>query len=468
MRRLPVFLVVLLILTGCAAPAQPTTVPTEVSIPELQAVTVDGTLETSLLASTWADTPDGGMLFPLDPSTGKILPGYEPIPLGYTSTQAFSPDRQTLAVISFPDEKARNGSLVLIDLPAWKTRRFELELHGWVNSMVFSPDGKRLAIAHGESSYRLTIVDLEKGTVTAQERMKGFLTRLKFTRDGAALMVYSPSFNTSSELRAAPPEVFLLDTKDLTPRWSAELEGVHDGIFAKDDTITPAQLYEPGNALYLSPGLVFAPDRDALYVVHPDSEQLTTVDFQSQTVSTVKIQPTLTWFERLLSLSAGIAHAKIADGTNKQAHVSPDGRFLYVIGSTDASFQDGQGNWQMQRTPLGLEILQTSDGSRIGRFETDATDLSLSPDGRFLYLRKWEDYNDSTRWTEIFDTSSRQFGTRKAELSGMSAQLMNGDFLLVSTYSTSETSHHMSVLVPDGSSVLAEWTDRESIYWVTP
>ncbi len=97
----------------------------------------------------------------------------------------------------------------------------------------------------------------------------------------------------------------------------------------------------------------FAPDRDALYVVHADSEQLTTVDFESQTVKTVEIQPKLTWFERLLSMTAGIAHAKIGDGITRQAAVSPDGQFLYVVGVNNATFQDEQGNWQMEQTSAG-------------------------------------------------------------------------------------------------------------------
>jgi len=331
--------------------------------------------------------------------------------------------------------------------------------------MALSPDGKRLAIAHGESSYKLTMVNVEDGAITAQVKTDSFISRLKFTQSGDALMLYRPTFDLINQLKAPPPQVLLLDAADLSPRWSAELEGVHDGIFAKDDTITPAQLYEPGNALYLSPGLVFAPDRDALYVVHPDSEQLTTVNFDDQTVKTVEIKTKLTWFERLLSLSAGVAHAKIADGTNKQAVISPDGQFLYVMGITNATFQDQMGNLQMEQTRHGLEIIQTSDGSRLEHFETEATELSLSPDGRFLYMRNW---GAGPPWTEIFDTASRQLVEHKEKLFGTPALLVNGEALLVSTYSTSETSNFMSVLQPDGSSVLAEWRAPASVWWLSP
>jgi hypothetical protein len=366
--------------------------------------------------------------------------------------------------VSFPNESTYNGSLFLIDLPSWKTQRFELELIGWASNMIFSPNGKQLAIAHGETSHKLTMVNVEKGVITAQSPTDSFVTHIKFTESGEALMLYSPASNTGNGLSASPPQILLLDAADLSPRWSVELEDVHDGIFPKDENVTLATLYEPGQALHISPGLTFAPNQDILYVVHADSEQLTTVNFTTQKINTVEIQTKLTWFERLLSLTAGVASAKIVDGTNKQAAISSDGQFLYVVGMDRVSFQDKQGNWQMEQTPLGLEIIQTDNGSRVERLETDATEMSLSPDGRFLYLRNW---GPDAPWTEILDTSNLQLITHKAMLFAFPALLMNGEFLLTSTYSTSEFSHHMSLLGPDGSSVLAEWTDAKYIWWLT-
>jgi DNA-binding beta-propeller fold protein YncE len=467
MRLLPVFLAFLLILTACAAPSQPTMAPASVSEPESKGPVLDGTFETSLLVTEWKGGSEGNLLFPLDPATGTALPGYTPISLGYSSNHAFSPDRQTLAVVSFPNESSSSGSLFLIDLPAWKTRDLGLELGGWVHSIVFSPDGKQLAIAHGESSFKLTLVDIEEGTIAAQSQTESYVSRIKFTEGGEALMLYHPTIDPANGLSAGPPQILLLEAVDLTPLWSAKLKDVREGIYPKDENVTPSNIHEPGQTFYISPGLAFAPDRDAVYVVHADSEQLTTVDFESQTIKTVDVQPKLTWFERFLSLTAGVAHAKIGDGMTRQAAISPDGHFLYVVGVNNATFQDGQGNWDMEQTPLGLEIIQTSDGSRVERIDTDTTELSLTPDGRLLYLRNWGNSQDNMPWTEIFDAASGQLITRKTGISGMPALLMNGEFLLVSTYSTAETSHHMSVLEPDGSSVLEEWTSTEYIWWLT-
>ena len=467
MRLLTVFLTLLLILTACAAPAQPPLVPAPVGEPKSDAPVLDGTFETSLLVSEWRGDPEGNVLFPLDPASGTALPAYTPISLGHTFFYAISPDRQTLAAMSFPNQSAYNGDLLLIDLPAWKTRRFELDLSGWVSSMVFRSDSKQLAIAHGETSYKLTLVNVEKGMITAERKTDSYVSRLKFTENDEALMLYHPTINPANMLTAGPPQILLLDATDLTERWSAELEEVRDGIFPKDTNVAPANIHEPGQAFYISPGLAFAPDRDVLYIVHADEEQFTTVDFERQTVKTVDVQPKLTWFERLLSLTAGIARAKIGDGLSRQAAISADGQFLYVVGVNSTTFQDQTGNWQMEQTPLGLEILQTRDGSRVEHIETDTTEATLSPDGRFLYLKNWGNNQDNIPWTEIFEIASRKVITRKTGISGTPALLMNGEFLLVSTYSTAETSHHMSVLEPDGSHALAEWTAPRYVWWLT-
>ena len=45
---------------------------------------------------------------------------------------------------------------------------------------------------------------------------------------------------------------------------------------------------------------------------------------------------------------------------------------------------------------------------------------------------------------------------------------MSGELLLVSTYSLSETSHHMSVSRPEDLSILTEWTGSDYVAWLTP
>jgi WD40 repeat protein len=476
MRLHPFLLTSILILTACAAPAkdlpaasqtespietEPTIVPAEPTTP------VSGTFETSLLTVEWKGRSEGNLLFPLDPATGTALPDYSPISLGQSYSYAFSPDHRTLAALTFLNDQATNGNLLLIDLATWKSRPLELKPNGWASAIVFSPDGKRLAIADGLSTYRLTIFDLEKESIIAQKEENFLITRLKFTADSQSLMLYGMVVDnrfTENEMSGGAPQVKLLDASNLSPLWSVELKDVRDGIYPKDEK-GPVDYSQPGTAIYFYPAVVFAPDQNTLYVVHADSEQLTIADFDLQKVEAVDIQPELSWFERLLSLTAGVAHAKVADGTSKQAAISPDGQLLYVVGMRSESIQNKNGNWDMNQIPLGLEIIRISDGSRVEHLETDSADLSLSPDGRFLYLRNW---TNTAPWTETFDTSKHQITSHQDEIYAMPVLRMNGEFLLVSTYSVSDTSHHMSIFEPDGLKMLSQWTSKNYFAWLTP
>ena len=478
MRLITFLLTFLLILTACAAPAkdlsqttpsldmEPTIAPVKPTIAPTEVAT-KATFESSLLAVEWVGRSKGNLLFPLDPASGTALSAYTPIPLGQSYSYAFSPDRRTLAAVTFQNDQATNGNFLLVDLKTWKTRPLELKPNGWISTMVFSPDGKRLAIADGLSTYRLTIFDIEDGVISAQTKEDSLITRMKFTANSESLMLYGTVIQnryTENEISGGAPHVKLLDAADLSPRWSVELEVVHDGIFPKDENVTP-DLSQPGTALYISPAVVFAPDQNTLYVAHADSDDLTIADFDAQKVETVEIESELSWFERLLSLTAGVAHAKVADGTSKQAVISPDGQFLYVVGLHYESFQDQSGNWQTSQTPLGLEIIRTSDGSRLEHFETDSSDLSLSPDGRYLYLRNW---TNTAPWTEIFDTAKLQITSHHKEIYASPVLRMNGEFLLVSTYSVSDVLHQLSIFQLDGSNMLAEWTSSNYVSWLTP
>src|SRR5688500_4088073 len=474
-----ILLSLLLAATACAPPAapiiastqaKPTSASADTALPTTSAPV---TYESSVPVVLWGEKNEEHQLFPLDPSSGEALPGYEPISLGRSYSYAFSPDKRTLAAVTFADDSIYNGSLLLVNLSAWKSQRFDLELDGWVGAMAFSPEGERLAISHGGARAGwLTLFDLKERAILTQTDTGLLNPRIKFTSGVEALMLYGLGIKekiSENGIGGGTPQILLLDAADLSPRWTANLEGVREGIFPKnaESTLSPTQLMEQGKAMHLAPGVAFAPDRDALYVVHADSGQLTTAEFGEQTVQTVEIHARLNWFERLLSLTAGIAHAKVADGTSKDVAVSPDGQFLYVVGMDTASTPDKQGNWQLSQTPLGLEIIRTSDGSRVEHIETGTGDLFLSPDGRFLYLRDWGSNMDTAPGTEVFDTSSLQIIARKAGLYPTPAWRINGEPLLVSTYSLSETWHHMTVLQPDDLSILAEWKGPDYISWLT-
>lgn len=444
-----------------AAPSgSESTEPTSSKTPEL---TLDrpGTFETSVLVSEWDERAREHRLYLLDPRSGYLLPDYPPISLGAHYRHAFSPDRRTLAI-------ATPGSLRLIDLPDWKERVYELQLGSSIGGMAFDPEGRRLAIIFGNRESNVTVFDLDQEAVITQNSLDFLASSLKFTADSRGLMIYGKQIKnrfTASEVTAGPPKVALLDAVDLSLRWSMDLEGVRDGIYRKDETLgETVDLHQPGAAIYLYPGLAFAPDRDALYVVHPDQDKLTTVDFDAQKVMTVEFHTPLTWFERLLAVTVGSAQAKVAEGTGKQAVVSPDGQSLYVVGQDNQVVQGKNGEWQTKSTPLGLQVIRIADGVHIARFDTQASEISISPDGRFLYLGSWE---ENTSWTEVIDASRRE---AVARLDGILRPTirMNGKPLLISSVWIGDgTGYRMAAVDPRSLDVLAVWTGPQYLAWLS-
>jgi hypothetical protein len=74
-----------------------------------------------------------------------------------------------------------------------------------------------------------------------------------------------------------------------------------------------------------------------------------------------------------------------------------------VTGFTGQPSKDAQGNWQFNTLPLGLQVINTADGSQIARIETEATEIDLSDDGTTLFLRGWADNNS---WTDVLDATT--------------------------------------------------------------
>ncbi len=345
-------LAVLLVLAACStlpggmpltpSPAGKTASPQAEKSAQTALPAKPGTLADSILAGLWKGNSEGHQLIPIDPASGQALAEYEPISLGQSYSYAFSPDLRTLAVVAYVSSQHPNGgSLHLIDLETWKDHVQELRLDAYVNAMDFSSDGKRLAIAYGNNDSQILVLNVadppvKSKTAVQQASMDFLVNKMKFTSDGGGLMIYGYRTKNPSSVNQTnpdPPIVLLINSADLSVLWNADLEDVRHGILPKDETSDePVDLTQPGQAVYLLPGLTFAPGRDILYIVHADNDKLTNVDFDMQEVGSVEIQPQLSWMERLLSLTAGVAHAKVAEGTTKHVAISPDGETLYIVG----------------------------------------------------------------------------------------------------------------------------------------
>ncbi len=391
------------------------------------------TPQSGLLLAEWDSKTRKYILFPIDPESGKALPGYEPIPVGKHIYHAVSPDGMTLAFIVFgSSENPVGGSLMLVDTQEWRAQITPLDLDGAVTALDLSPDGTRLAVAHGNQDSQVVVIDLNRQAISARQGLDFLISRLRYAGDGSQVLVYGTSIKnryTVNEAADGSPQAALLDGDDLNLDWSVELAGVRDGIYPKDGSSEEnADLHQPGAAVYDLSGVVFAPDRDALYVVHTALDQLTTVDYEAQKVETVDIRPQLSWLERLLWLTAGVAKAKVAEGASLRAQVSPDGKLLYVVGSKQELIETNPEETMYEMTALGLQIIRIADGTILDRLDSQADDLAVSTDGDRLYLHTWKEKGSETQVV-----SSRDLEV-VAQLEGSLAPVMrmNGEALLAS------------------------------------
>jgi hypothetical protein len=401
---------------------------------------------------------DRSELLVISSVTGKPLDEFAPIALGTNYSYAFSPDKSTLALVS-------DAQLYLIDLPSWKYRTADVGSHGWLSSMVYSPDGARFAFASGGPEGDLRVVDARSGEVRASAQAGFSITSARFTTDGKAIMVYGPHIAATgvaanAGVSVGAPRAALLASSDLSTLWSVELHGICAGTFPKKaGTEDTEAIYQPGAAWHFDPGIAFAPDRDVLYLVHGDADKLTTVDFATRKVRTVGIHAKLGWLDQLMMLTAGVAHAKGMDGTSKQALISPDGKYLYVVGSTEVVTMPTKGtSLDVTDTPIGLAVIATDDGTLVDKMDTEAISVSLSPDGMHVLLSGWSNTGTyGTSWTDVYDTASRSIVKHLDRLSLVPTRLMDGQAILGSSSNFSDSMCYEASVNPDTWAIAGNW-----------
>lgn len=469
MRKLTSILIVGLTLTGSLTACAPAPSNAAQALPESRSASALPTpLPTAepagvgVLAVVY--TNDLAQLTVVSSMTGKVLEAFTPIPLGSFYGYAFAPDGHTLAVVSI-------GHLYLIDLPSWKTRSFDSGLHGSTSAIVYSPDGTLLAMAGGEPDATLRIVDAKSGQIKVEAQAGFAVHNLMFTRDGKAIMLYGPRLADKGQaanmgVSIGSPKAELLSAADLKPLWSVDLTGIRDGTFPKDPNAT--DIYQPGSAWHFSPAIAFAPNADILYAVHGDADKLTTINFAKRQLSTVSLRLKTGWLDRLLAMTAGVAHAKGMDGTTKQGVISPDGKYFYVVGSTETVTKQASGNeWNMNLTYIGLQVIDVQDGVLEQKIDSDAYSARLSSDGKRLFLTGWEeDLRPGGPWTDIYDTGSRSIAQHLNGVQLVPTHRLDGGAILQSSIMISDRVCDLASIDPDTWAVTNSWRGPVCADWL--
>jgi hypothetical protein len=455
-----------LILTACSPALPAATRTSPVAGPTVQTATAFSTHEPADIGAPVFESLNGqSELLVISSLTGKPLDDFAPIMLTPNYDYAFAPDGSTLALVSA-------AQLYLVDLPSWKYRTSDVGLHGWPGTMTYSPDGIWILITSGGPDSNLRIVDAKSGQVKASAQAGFSITNARFTTDGQAIMVFGPHIAASGDAANAgvsigAPKAALYAVRDLSLRWSVELSGVRAGTFPKKaGTENTQAIYQPGAAWHFDPGIAFAPARDIMYAVHGDEDKLTTVDFTSREVRTVRIHPKSSWLDQLMDLTAGVAYAKGMDGTSKQAVISPDGKYLYVVGTTEVVTLQAKGsNWDFKMTPLGLQVIEADDGMLVDKMDTQASLARMSPDGTHILLSGWKNDNYSTPWTDVYDASSGSIVKHLDSVSLLPTRRIDKTAILASNSYISENICY-SASVDPGTWALASHWEGPCVEWL--
>jgi hypothetical protein len=407
-----------------------------------------------VLLASFDEKTQRHVVAPVHPLSGQPLAGYAPIDLGRNYSWALSPAGGRLAVVIYPsNDHPVGGVLHLVDLSQWRSQATAITLDDFPAAMAWNSDGTRLAIGVSRRlEHRLLIVDALAGTLAAEAEVGFYVSRAAFTPDGQWLLAYGRRYATQAGTNAVPTAA-RLSAATLAVDWQTELAGVKDGQY-----VPPGAANVHDESVWWQPGLALVPERQVLYVVQADSDRLTTVDFAAHTAGTVRVGPAQSWLDRLLALTAGVAEAKMMNGTLKNAVYVPagDGGVLYVVGE-----QVDTTNAEFTRTLLDLQVIDAATGVELARHPAAASRAFLAPGGQHLVLSDW--------WGETPQSEVRALDALAKPLPFAGVELRPGATLGGQTLLVAQrgypTQSHITVFDPATFAPLADWW-TESMAWL--
>ena len=410
----------------------------------------------SALAFKQSSDSSNVSLLPISASTGKIVAGYQPIDVGQTNEYVFSPNREQLAIVSLGAKDCALICLHLLDLRTWKYSIPPVDLSkdsgAYFSNLVFDTQGKKLAMVYnfGNNLSQLVLLDLVQAKVIARSDLNYSPMIDSFTPNGSLAVWGSVARSQQNRIGHAA----LLDGNNLAVQWQQDFPQVNFG----NDIL--AETLDPASSRFLNPAAVFSLDSSKLYIDLADEPKLMTIDFASQSVSSRVVEPPRSLIERLFDSTAGLAYAKALNGTIKTGLLSADGSYMFVVGQTWHAVKDSSGNINTISTPTGLQVINVNSGALVTSLDTDATDMTLSPDGTRLFLYSWKQYNDvlSLPSTQMMDVK------RLAVVNTLPGQytpsrLLDGKIGWLYESPQPDSTDRLAIYEPAGNKPRSEWSE---------
>lgn len=400
-------------------------------------------------------------IVPVSAETGEPVADVLPIELGGEIAYGFSRDRTQMAFLSNRTEGCEKYCLRVMDLIRWEETGqpipVEKDFSTWFMVPEFDSTSTVLPVILNRQTDTVSdvvLVDRTAGVVKARVDLPANVLQAATTSQGD-LAVYG--IQTLRDGSGPVAYLALLSGTDLSKLWEQTAPEI---VFFEGEV----DHTDPTKGRYYDPAVVFAPDGGTLYVAAAEKPLLMTVDFEQRSVTTAKITPRTGWLDRLFGVTT--VYAKTMNGISKSGVLSPDGRYLIVVGQETQAEKNDRGEYTDKRIPLGLQVIDTQDGALLREVDTNAHFVSLAQDGKTLLLSGWSyDDNGGRDWVELLDITSWKV-TQHLEGYVRPSRLLDGSFALLAVPSGSGTTQKINLYRPGDTAPRSQVTHNRYIDWI--
>jgi hypothetical protein len=446
------------------------------------AVPVDPALESSVLLRS-EDSAAGFRIRPVDSVTGNSVTGYQPLRVGvasFVSIEAVSGVAPVLAAIEsqgIVTESTSEGARTLgsadvlhvVDLTNWSDQTVDLPGKSWASSITFSPDGRRIALVlNSEQESSVLEFEVQTAALLAERTLEFRPSVLSYVAGGSQLVVYGQRLAVNPGIdEPDPPQLALFEAATLQPVWTQSFPDVASGVWCFQDCSAPHSPESNSRFEYWVPAVVASPKSDKLYILHADSDRLTTVDLASHSVGTRLIEEPQAFLDRLVGLFVNQASAKgETSGAQKSAVLSADGSKLYML--EDGIAGSGENRTEVHR----LQIIDVSSAIRIAsRDLTAGQTIVLTPDGNHLIV-SWQDENPThpgwmQTWNEVRDAETLDVSVRFDDWQVTTSRTVDGQpIILAARQNRGSYTTDLAVINPGTLELASHWTVDGIASWV--